>query len=194
MSNWILYDDFVDRVRDYHHTGFSGLITGVSDSQHSFQIGFDQGQIVLMSYRIKKGLAALQLIAQIERAKITEHANSDIKEGGEVPDTSTILSRLTANTLDDTNPTTDISDVPAPPPPKGSKSASGSQRAVDSGLKKTIETAAIHHFGPIGAMVCEEHLSGANGDVRSIMLKIAQDVGASEADTKAFFQSVSSGR
>ena len=50
----------------------------------------------------------------------------------------------------------------------------------------------MHHFGPIGAMVCEEHLHDAKGDVRSIMLGIAQEVGASEADTRAFFQSVSS--
>ena len=188
MSNWILYDDFVDLVRNHHHNAYSGLITGVSDNQHSFQIGFDRGNIVLLNYRIKKGLAALQLIAQIERAKITEHANSDIHDSGvDVPDTSTILSRLTANTLDDSNTTTDISDVPAP----RETSRSGGQKAIDSGLKKIIETAAIHHFGPIGAMVCEEHLAHAEGDVRAVMLKIAQDVGASEADTKAFFRMVS---
>jgi hypothetical protein len=188
VSNWILYDDFVDLVRNHHHDAYSGLITGVSDRQHSFQIGFDQGNIVLLNYRIKKGLAALQLITQIERARISEHTNSDIHDSGtEVPDTSTILSRLTANTLDDTNSTTDISDVPAMRESKGSTS----QRGVDSGLKKTIEAAAIHYFGPIGAMVCEEHLANAQGDVRAIMLKIAQDVGASEADTKAFFQMVS---
>ncbi len=188
MSNWILYDDFVDLVRNYHHDAYSGLITGVSDRQHSFQIGFDQGNIVLLNYRIKKGLAALQLISQVERVKISEHANSDIHDSGtEVPDTSTILSRLTANTLDDITGKTDISDVPAMPETRGSSS----RRLVDSGLKKIIETAAIHHFGPIGAMVCEEHLAHAQGDVRALMLKIAQDVGASEADTKAFFQMVS---
>ena len=188
MSNWIFYDDFVDLVRNHHHDAYSGLITGVSDRQHSFQIGFDQGNIVLLNYRIKKGLAALQLITQIERAKISEHANSDIHDSGsEVPDTNTILSRLTTNTLDDTTGKTDISDVPA----MRETSGSSSQRAVDSGLKKIIETAAIHHFGPIGAMVCEEHLTHAQGDVRAVMLKIAQDVGASEADTKAFFRMVS---
>ena len=189
MSNWILYDDFVDLVRNHHHDAFSGLITGVSDRQHSFQIGFDRGNIVLLNYRIKKGLAALQLITQIERAKISEHTNSDIHDSGvDVPDTNTILSRLTANTLVDESDRTDISDVPA----MRKNSDSSSQREINSSLKKIIETAAIHHFGPIGAMVCEEHLAHVQGDVRAIMLKIAQDVGASEADTKAFFQMVSS--
>jgi len=116
VSNWIIYDDFVDLVRRHHHNAFSGLITGMSDSRHSFQIGFDRGEIVLLTYRIKKGLPALQDITQIERAKITEHPNSDIQEtaaGG--PDTSVILSQLTANTLDETTTmTTDISDVPTP--------------------------------------------------------------------------------
>lgn len=187
MSNWILYDDFVDLVRNHHHNEFSGLITGVSDNQHSFQVGFDQGEIVLLTYRIKKGMAALQLITQIERAKITEHPNTDIHEAGTTLDTSTVLSRLTANTLDDTTTAADISDVPEPP----STSTTTTSRSVDSKLRKIIETAAIHHFGPIGAMVCEEHLANPEGDVRRIMLRIAQDVGANEADTTAFFQSVS---
>ena len=186
MSNWILYDDFVDLVRNLHHDQFSGLITGVSDSQHSFQIGFDEGEIILLTYRVKKGMAALQQISQIERAKITEHPNTDIHEVGTALDTSTVLSRLTANTLDDTT-TTSINDVPEPP----STSTTTTPRSVDSKLRKIIETAAIHHFGPIGAMVCAEHLANPEGDVRRIMLKIAQDVGANEADTKAFFQSVS---
>ena len=187
MSNWILYDDFVDLVRNHHHNAYSGLITGVSDIQHSFQIGFDQGEIVLLNYRIKKGLAALQLITQIERAKITEHANFDTRDSGvEVPDTSTILSRLTANTLEDTT-TTNIDDVPA----LRKDRRAGNQRAVDLSMKKAIEAAAVHHFGPIGAMVCEEHLAHAEGDIRVVILKIAQEVGASEEDTNAFFEMVS---
>lgn len=187
MSNWILYDDFVDRVRNHHHNAFSGLVTGVSDTQHSFQIGFVDGQIVMLTYRIKKGMAALQLITQIERAKITEHPNTDFMQSGDTQlDTSMVLARLTANTLDDAT-ATDINDVPQP----ATTSKSTTSRSIDSRLRKIIETAAIHHFGPIGAMVCQEHLSNSDEDVRHMMLRIAQDVGASEADTKAFFQSVS---
>lgn len=190
MSNWILYDEFVDLVRRHHSDGFSGLITGVSDSRHSFQIGFDRGEIVLLNYRIKKGPAALELFTQIERAKITEHPTTEIPEpAGDVPDTSTVLSQLTANTLDQTSTTvTDISDV-SEPREDVPQSASA---PVDARMRKIIETAAIHHFGPIGAMVCEEHLGSANPDLRAVMLGIAADVGASEADTRAFFQTVNS--
>ena len=141
----------------------------------------------MLTYRIKKGMAALQLISQIERAKITEHPNTDFQLSGETRlDTSMVLARLTANTLDD-GTTTDISDVPQP----AATSKSTTTRSIDSRLRKIIETAAIHHFGPIGAMVCQEHLTNPDEDVRHVMLRIAQDVGASEADTKAFFQSVS---
>jgi hypothetical protein len=189
VSNWILYDDFVDLVRTYHHKAFSGLITGLSDNNHSFQIGFDRGKIVLLTYRIKKGAAALFLISQIERAKISEHPNADIHEvGGEVPDTSLILSELTAQTLDETTTMmTDISNLPAP----RQTSVTSSPRSVDARLKRIIESAAIHHFGPIGAMVCEDHLADPSGDVKAIMLEIAQEVGASDSDTRAFFDSVS---
>ncbi|MDH3387982.1 MAG: hypothetical protein OEN02_08755 [Gammaproteobacteria bacterium] len=188
MSNWILYDDFVERVKNHHHNAFSGLITGVSDSRHSFQVGFDHGEIVLLTYRVKKGLAALLLITQIERAKISEHPNGDIQGvTGEALDTGSILSRLTANTLDETTTLTTLIDDPTSPMTTGD---SAGPRAVDASLKKVIEAAAIHHFGPIGAMVCEQHLANPDGDVGAIMHGIAQEVGASEADTRAFFQSV----
>ncbi len=187
MNDWILYDEIVDLVRNHHHNDFSGLITGVSDSNHSFQIGFDQGQIVLLTYRIRKGAAALDLISQIERAKITEHPSSDIQGiVSEVPETSTVLSQLTAQTLDDTT-NTDISEVPRPQ----KTSVTSSRRSIDARLKRIIESAAVHHFGPIGAMVCEEYLAEPQGDVRKIMLSIAQEVGASEFDTRAFFQEIS---
>ena len=192
MSNWILYDDFVDLVRNHHHNGYSGLITGVSEIKHSFQVGFDQGEIVLLTYRIKKGLAALQLLTQIERAKISEHPNTEIQDSSAgIIDTSTVLSQLTASTLDESTTTvTDISDVSAPSE-RAAQQAQAS-RPVDARLRQVIETAAVHHFGPIGAMVCEEHLDDGNGDLRAVLLAIAQDVGASEADTRAFFQTVTS--
>jgi len=188
VSNWILYDDFVDRVKNHHDNAFSGLITGVSDSKHSFQVGFDHGEIVLLTYRIKKGLDALLLITQIERAKISEHPNGDIQDvTGEALDTDVILSRLTANTLDETTTLTTLIDDPTSPRTTG---ATTGPRVLDASLKQEIEDAAIHHFGPIGAMVCEEHLANPDGDVGAIMHGIAQEVGASEADAKAFFQSV----
>jgi hypothetical protein len=189
LSNWILYDDFVDLVRRHHHNAFSGLITGVSDTRHSFQVGFDHGEIVLLTYRIKKGLQALPLITQIERAKITEHPTTDIQDAtGDALDTSTVLSQLTAYTLDETTTLiTDISDVPAP----SQESQIPASSPVDASTKKAIEAAAVHHFGPIGAMVCEEHLALPKGDIRAIALAIAQDVGASEVDTRAFFTSIS---
>ncbi|MFT5505982.1 MAG: hypothetical protein ACI8XC_003707 [Gammaproteobacteria bacterium] len=194
MSNWILYDEFVDRVRELHHAKFSGLITGVSDKQHSFQIGFDQGKIILLTYRIRKGLAALELMTGIEHAKISEHINSDIAEtDGTVPDTSLILSHLTSSAHDDTivmgNPMRieDIAPITARDSPKPAN-----KPEIDAKLKATIEAAAIHHFGPIGAMVCEERLSDGESNIKTIMMQIAEDVGASENDTRAFFETVSS--
>lgn len=191
MSNWILYDDFVERVRNCHDNAFSGLITGISDEKHSFQVGFDQGEIVLLTYRIKKGMQALPLITQIVRAKITEHPTTDIQDAtGDELDTSTVLSQLVANTLDETTTMiTDISDVPA----QSRTSPVPDSRPVDARLRRIIESAAARHFGPIGAMVCEQHLDNTGGDANTVVQAIAQDLGASEADTRAFFKSVSNG-
>ncbi len=192
MSDWLLHDDLVDLVMNYHHDGFTGLITGISDSKHSFQIGFNGGQIVLLTYRITRGNAALDKIAQIECAKITEHPITDLPNSqAELPSTSDILYRL-SSTPTETNTNLDTIRVPLPPT-IGRASTDG---VNDAKLKKIIEAAAVHHFGPAGAMVCEEHLLHAeknDTDFTTLMHRIAVDVGASESDTQAFIETVEQG-
>ena len=185
VNDWISFDDFVDRVRNHHHGGFTGLVTGISDRQHAFKVGFDRGDIVLLTYRIKKGMPALQLMTQMRQTKITEYPANEtqyVMEG--IPDTAAILSQLTANTRDDTT-TTDISEVP-----DLQQRRDVSVRALDPMMRKSIESAAVHFFGPIGAMVCDEALQDYQGDLREVVLTIAQEVGASDSDTRAFFDSI----
>jgi hypothetical protein len=165
------------------------LITGISDAKHSFQIGFDHGDIVLLSYRVVKGSAALDNIALIHRAKVSRHPTTDTPQlQSGLPITSDILSRLTS-TPSDTE--TDLSHITVPAPKQ--EHDTSTSRVTDSRLKKSIEAAAIHHFGPIGAMVCEEHLTHTainDADFESLMLRIAADVGASEVDVQAFVDTV----
>ena len=188
MSDWLGYDDFVELVRNRHLQGFSGLITGVSDLRHSFQVGFDRGEIVLLTYRINKGSPALRLLTRVERVKVSEYPNADTPDGrDDVLDSGTIIARLVARTSDDTTTITrldeksiaaDATDITVP-------------GMLDENTRSAIESAAREHFGPIGEMICAEQLDAAEGDIRSIMLSIAHKVGASEEDTRAFLESVS---
>jgi len=207
VSSWLPYDSFVDVVRNHHHDGFTGLITGVSDDQHSFQIGFQNGNIVLLTYRILKGEPALNKLVQIKRAKITEHPTTEVPVSQiDLPDTSSMLSRLTIQTDDETDSdiTNIIPDMPAQAEaaanpaiesiPQADQKISPSRPAPDSNRLNAIKSAAIHHFGPIGAMVCEEYLSSANlsnVDLGTLLYRIADEVGANDADTQAFLKSVS---
>jgi len=185
VSEWITYDEFVDLVRNHHHQGFTGLVTGVSDEQHAFKVGFHAGRIVLLTYRVKKGMPALELLAQIRQAKITEYPTSDGRYAmAGMPDTATILSQLTSSTLDDTT-VTEISEVPELP-----QASADSTRSIDPVVRKNIEVAAVHHFGPIGALVCEELMHDYRGDLRTVVFAIAQEVGANESDARAFFESI----
>ncbi len=189
MSNWLLYNEFIDLVRHHHHDSFTGLITGISDTKHSFQIGFNHGNIILLSYRVLKGSAALDEIALINRAKITQHPTTE-NPGlqPDLPSTSDILTRLTSVPSDTE---TDLSHITVPPPKRDNYASTSG--AADSRLRKIIEAAAVHHFGPIGVMVCEEHLTHTainEADFETLMLRIAADVGASETDVQAFVDSV----
>ena len=187
MSDWLKYDDFVELVKDRHVEGYSGLITGVSDERHSFQIGFEKGEIVLLTYRIKKGMAALRLLTQIERVKVSEYPNAGIPDGHDDSlDTVTALARLVARTSDDTTTITkldekvlagDVTDITMP-------------GMLDEKMRKAIESAAREHFGPIGAIICEQQLDNPAGDVRTIVLSIAHEADASEEDTRAFLETV----
>lgn len=194
MSNWLEYDEFIDRIRSLHHEGFTGLVTGLSDSKHSFQVGFENGDIILLAYRISKGSIALDKLVEIESAKISVHPTTQVPSSqASIPNTGDILARLTSNTsLGDTE--LDYSDDDLEEPEDQRAESGGSKsKTSNSKLKKAIESAAIHHFGPIAAMICEEYLednkvSGKNYKV--IMAEIASDVGANKSDMEAFINSV----
>jgi hypothetical protein len=199
VSNWLAYDDFVDRVRNHHHDGFTGLITGISDSQHSFQIGFRAGQVVLLNYRIFKGAAALEKLIQISRVKISEHPNTDIPATSTVlPETSAILSRLTMESTEDKQNNADLT-IPqsaetSSAAPSATAASSAQQPALDIRQMNAIKAAAIHHFGPIGAIVCEEFLSApnvSNIEITTLLRRIAEAVDADSSDTQAFINSAS---
>lgn len=200
MATWIKYDQFVDLVRNHHHDNFSGLITGVTDDGHSFQVGFMNGDVVLLSYRILRGQQALEKIAQIKKARITQHHTPDITNitipQANLPDISTILSRLTTNLEEENKPDISVL-IPAEhqqqQADKPRISNTSVQQKPDSAKLANIKSAAIHHFGPIGAMVCDEYLSDSN--LSSIELpvlldRIVEDVGASDKDSQAFLHSV----
>ncbi len=204
MSNWLSYNNFVDLIRNHHHNGFSGLITGISTENHSFQIGYLKGNVVLLNYRIFKGQRALEKLTQITRVKVTEHPSRDAKNitvpQSDLPDTNTILSRLTTN-LDEEGEidiTEEIPDIPESDQYSTDDMPSiplSTVRSIPENIElSAIKSAAIHHFGPIGAMVCDEHLSASNlssTDISTLIQRIAVDVGANDADTTAFLNSLS---
>ena len=187
MSEWLIYDDFVERVQVRHLQAFSGLLAGVTDSRHSFQIGFERGKIILLTYRLSKGLEALRQITGLRRARIAEHPIPTMHAGrDDLIDTDAVLEVLVAGTADDTTTIT-----------RADESATGSKTIgmsisgpLDERCKRIIEAAALRHFGPIGVLLCEEQFEKPDGDVRSVVIGIAREVDASEDDTRAFIQSV----
>jgi len=194
VSNWLEYEEFVDRIRGLHHQAFTGLVTGLSDSKHSFQIGFENGDIMLLAYRVSKGSVALDRLLEIERAKIAVHPTVQVPPNQmSLPTTSDILDRLTSNTLSrDTELEYSDVDIDESEQPEIELDGSNSE-GTHSKLKTAIESAAIHHFGPIGTMICDDFL--ADNDVsgknyRAIMSEIANEVGASKPETDAFINSV----
>ena len=202
MSDWIKYDQFVDLIRNHHYKKFSGLITGVSKSGHSFQIGFLNGDVALLKCRIFRGQQALERIAQLRHVRITQHHTPDITNitipQADLPDIKTILSRLTAGQQENRRPdinagTANKNHLPDIDTSDDAPTNKVKQRA-DSAKLQSIKVAAIHYFGPIGAMVCEEYLSDSNllsSELSVLLKRIAEDVGANDKDTRAFLESVS---
>ena len=195
MAQWINYEGLIDLIRNHHHDGFTGLITGLTDSQHSFQIGFSRGDIILMSYRVIKGTRAVGKIAEIDRAKVTVHPTVKIPNiVSELPKTSSILQQLTVSSSFDDETVLSVAIPSNPTPEKRASQAKPVEGiAYDPDLNKKIEESAIHFFGPIGAMVCEEKMESFNAEttnIRTLLQEIALEVGANEPDTQAFYQSV----
>jgi hypothetical protein len=182
----------------------SGLITAVSEEQHSFQIGFTKGQIVYLSYRIVKGVKALDKIRQINSAKIVEHLGIDPpKSQTDLPDSGSIMTLLTTEQQESEAAQMLDSRYELPPSPSNQDAASVAKvikaktpakvNGISSKQLNVIKDAAVHHFGPIGAMVCEDHLSDSDLtsiDLRTLLMRIVEDVGASESEAGAFARSV----
>jgi len=187
MSDWLSYDEFVERVKTRHLEAFSGLLTGVCENQHSFQIGFERGRIILLSCHLRKGMEALRLITRLLRARIAEHPIPAMHAGrDESIDTDAVLAVLVARTADDTTTITRIDESTS----RTEQTDLTIPGLLDARLKRAIEAAALNHFGPIGALLCEEQFEKPEGDVRSIIISIAREVDASEDDTRAFLHAV----
>ena len=58
-------------------------------------------------------------------------------------------------------------------------------------MKQRIESAALHHFGPIGSIVCEEVLEQPGKKPKDIILEIAREVGATKDEAIAFYKTIS---
>lgn len=205
MSRLVSYEELVDVLRGHIQTKASCLITGVSENQHSFLIGIKQGKIVMMTYRIFKSGKALDKLLLIKTAKIIEHLNTEPPGLQlDLPDTSSIMASLSLDrAVDNIVDTGDVINYELPDlPPKMVETATqnanqapppSGQRKIYPNQIKAIKAAAIHYFGPMGAMVCEDHLTTSNIssiDLRTLLMRIAKDVGAGVSDTEAFIDRV----
>jgi hypothetical protein len=202
MSNGketISYANLVDLLRNHLRDGVSGLITGISEKQHSFQIGFEKGEIVFLTYRVFKSAAALDKLLLIDSAKIVEHLGvSPPSLQADLPDSGSIMARLAmgksaagSGELASANIASSAMSAPAPSPSAAdnNQASTTAQTKIDVSKLDAIKRSAVHSFGPFGAMMCDKHLtpsSIANTDLRTLLMRIAQDLGASDADTKAF--------
>jgi hypothetical protein len=204
----LLYAELVELLRLHLRDGKSGLITGITEKQHSFQIGFEKGEIVFLSYRVLKSLAALERLLLVDSAKIVEHlGTSPPAQQFDLPDSSTIMSRLAMGKFGvasgETTAAADAGVSPASQPGSAPSQpsqdtnqvlmSSGVYAKIDVSQIDAIKRSAVHTFGPFGAMMCDKHLtpsSLASADLRTILTRIAQDLGASDTDTKTFINQV----
>ena len=127
------------------------------------------------------------MITGLVRARIAEHPIPAMHAGRDDSiDTDAVLAVLSAKTADDTTTITRLEQSRSP----AEQTDLTIPGLLDPRLKRAIEIAALNHFGPIGALLCEEQFEKPEGDVRSIMISIAREVDASEDDTRAFLHAV----
>ncbi len=201
MSNGkaaISYAELVDLLRTHLNDGISGLISGISENQHSFQIGFEKGKVISLTYRVFKSAAALDKLLLIEAAKIVEHlgATPPLVQA-DLPDSSTIMARLAAGKSAVGSASTGLVSTTepgsAPSSVDSNQDSTAVQTKIDVSQLDAIKRSAVHSFGPFAALMCDEHLTAsnlANTDLSTLLMRIAQDLGASNADTKAFIDQI----
>lgn len=160
------YSDFINQLRQHCLDHASGCIFITTNDSRSGRIILTDGKITDIAYANNRGGTAIRSITRIKELRYRfSNVQTNIPIDTSLPETNTILSDLlssstsdnlsTITTTQSTNDNTELS-------------------------KKDIEECLVDIIGPMGGILCEDHLYQVDNDTVTAINHIASELSVNE--------------
>lgn len=159
------YSDFINQLRQYCLDNVSGCIFITTSDNRSGRIILTEGQITDLGYANNRGGAAIRSITRIKELRYRfSNVQTNIPVDTSLPETNAILSDLLSSSS------------------SSNLGVAHSQPASSSVVlsKKDIEACLVDIIGPMGGILCEDHLYQADSDIVTAISHIAAELSVAE--------------
>lgn len=162
------HSDFVTQLRQYCLDNASGCIFITTSDSRSGRIILTEGRITDIVYANNRGGAAIRSITRIKELRYRfSSVQTNIPFDTSLPETDSILSDLLSSSSGNNLATV--------------HSQATSRTATNNTVsKKDIEECLIDIIGPMGGILCEDHLYHVDNDVVTAINHITLELSADE--------------
>jgi hypothetical protein len=170
QQEMIPFRRIIEMVREYCTERRTGTVFIVSDDNRMAQVHLESGNIVALLCRGRRGQEALAGMRTMQAARLRFDDNYLTADDAERFDTNAVLELLGGG---------------APPRPRAlervvpqaapTEEAPGAPGRITSAQAATLERILVQYIGPMGEIVCAEHVAQA-GNVRALIAVLAEEV------------------
>lgn len=130
--------------------GRSGKIFLTSEANHTASLGLDDGRVVSVHYRIRRGVRALASLSTIGRVRPVFDESAEVVPDPDLPPSEEVLARLRG-----------ADDAPAAPvAPATTRLGAPTGGDLSPRVRSVLEEVLVDHIGPMASILCGSALAG----------------------------------
>jgi hypothetical protein len=170
QQDMIPFRRIVEMVREFCTQRRTGTVFIVSDDNRMAQVHLESGNIVALLCRGRRGQEALAGMRTMQAARLRFDDNYLTADSAEHFNTSEVLEALTGGVPARSRAVERV----APPAAKPAPAQTG-PGTVTPAQAATLERILVQYIGPMGEIVCADHVAQA-GNVKALIELLAEEV------------------
>jgi len=172
QQDMIPFRRIIEMVREFCTQRRTGTVFIVSDDNRMAQVHLESGNIVALLCRGRRGQEAVAGMRTMQAARLRFDDNYLTADDNERFDTYKVLELLGAGSDGQRAAERVAASVAAPAPAPAAPEGPGT---VTPAQATTLEHILIQYIGPMGEIVCADHVAQA-GNVRALIAVLADEV------------------
>ncbi|MEJ2612175.1 MAG: hypothetical protein P8179_19415 [Candidatus Thiodiazotropha sp.] len=156
-SSLLSFPDIIDELRYLGRSKVTGSLFIVSDEKHYATVGFENGRIISLQYRLSFGESAIPMLAKINHGSCRFQNTSNFIRKTNFNDNEEVFQKIMEARNDGKNKEVESIDIPNMLAEQiiGDNARKGQALYLSSQQKIDIEDVLIEELGPIGAIVMD---------------------------------------